>query len=115
MRYGGSNEAIFISGLGGDDLGIAGSGASCRPATRDGTAPAAACRQPQPVFVGADNEPAARADAGGLQHQPDGCSARTVAAEPVGSGPPGTGDWRSAQQLYGATLGGVGGYSRAVE
>src|ERR1700736_2473291 len=79
-------------------------GAWRRPATRDGTARTAARRQPQPVVVGTNEQPAATADARGLPHWADGRSARSVATEPVGSGPPGTGDRSGAQPLYGATL-----------
>src|ERR1700737_3500136 len=106
-----SNDEIFISGLYGGHLGIAGNGACRRSATRDGTArttartaPAAARRQPQPVVVGTNEQPAATADAGRLPHGADGRSARSVATEPVGSGPPGAGNRSGAQQLYGATL-----------
>src|SRR5437762_12621516 len=82
-----SNEGISISGFSGGDLGIAGSAASRRPATRDGTGPAAARAQPEPVVVGANRQSAAAADAGELRHQPEGRTARAVATEPVGSGP----------------------------
>src|ERR1700730_8741122 len=99
-----SNDEIFISGLYGGHLGIAGNGGCRRSATRDGAARTAARRHPQPVVVGTTEQPAATADARGLPHWADGRSARSVATEPVGSGPPGTGDRSGAQQLYGATL-----------
>ena len=62
----------------------------------------AACGKPQHVAVGADEQPAARADATGLCHWAYGVAARAPPAEPVGPGPAGAGDRSGAQRLHAA-------------